>query len=303
MTAIHLVAPSGYCLQQEAALRGIERLQMAGHRVINPAIIGRRWQRFAGNDEERLADLNNLADLSESEIVLAVRGGYGVSRLLKQIDYSALAQRQRQRPLLICGHSDFTAFQLALLAHGGGVTFSGPMLAANFGAPELNAFSWQHFWQALSEPAVTLRWSCSGTPFATAGTLWGGNLAMVLSLLGTPWFPSIDGGILVLEDINEHPYRVERMLLQLDEAGVLRRQRAIVLGNFSTAKSNDYDAGYGLEDVYALLRQRLTVPLVTGLAWGHEARTVTLPLGAYGELAHDGREVRLRFSGHPTLLT
>ncbi len=106
----------------------------------------------------------------------------------------------------------------------------------------------------------------------------GRNLAMLISLIGTPWMPKIENGILVLEDINEHPFRVERMLLQLYHAGILPRQKAIILGSFSGSTPNDYDAGYNLESVYAFLRSRLSIPLITGLDFGHEQRTVTLPL-------------------------
>lgn len=107
---------------------------------------------------------------------------------------------------------------------------------------------------------------------------------MLISLIGTPWMPQIENGILVLEDINEHPFRVERMLLQLYHAGILPRQKAIILGSFSGSTPNDYDAGYNLESVYAFLRSRLSIPLITGLDFGHEQRTVTLPLGAQAML-------------------
>lgn len=108
-----------------------------GHQVENQTIIPRRMQRFAGTEAQRLSDINSPATLEgENTIVLAVRGGYGASRLLESIDWAGLAARQQQDPLLICGHSDFTAIQLGLLALHNVITFSGPMLAGNFGAPE-----------------------------------------------------------------------------------------------------------------------------------------------------------------------
>lgn len=176
--------------------------------------------------------------------MLAVRGGYGASRLLADIDWQALVARQQHDPLLICGHSDFTAIQCGLLAQGNVITFSGPMLVANFGADELNAFTEHHFWLALRNKTFTIEWQGEGPTCQTEGTLWGGNLAMLISLIGTPWMPKIENGILVLEDINEHPFRVERMLLQLYHAGILPRQKAIILGSFSGSTPNDYDAGY-----------------------------------------------------------
>ncbi|ECE0864544.1 muramoyltetrapeptide carboxypeptidase [Salmonella enterica] len=302
MSLFHLIAPSGYCINQQAALRGVQRLTDAGHQVENDEVIRRRFQRFAGTDAERLADVNSLASLTSPDtIVMPVRGGYGASRLLDRIDWQALASRQQRDPLLICGHSDFTAIQAGLLAQANVITFSGPMLAANFGAETLNTFTEQHFWLALRKAQFTVEWQGDGPQCDVQGTLWGGNLAMLISLIGTPWMPTIDKGILVLEDVNEHPFRVERMLLQLEYAGILNRQSAIVLGSFSGAAPNEYDAGYSLESVYAFLRSRLSVPLIIGLDFGHEQRTVTLPIGANATLKNTRQGTQLTLSGHPTL--
>ncbi|EKK5530155.1 muramoyltetrapeptide carboxypeptidase [Salmonella enterica] len=302
MSLFHLIAPSGYCINQQAALRGVQRLTDAGHQVENDEVIRRRYQRFAGTDSERLADVNSLASLTSPDtIVMPVRGGYGASRLLDRIDWQALASRQQCDPLLICGHSDFTAIQAGLLAQANVITFSGPMLAANFGAETLNTFTEQHFWLALRKAQFTVEWQGDGPQCDVQGTLWGGNLAMLISLIGTPWMPTIDKGILVLEDVNEHPFRVERMLLQLEYPGILNRQSAIVLGSFSGAAPNEYDAGYSLESVYAFLRSRLSVPLITGLDFGHEQRTVTLPIGANATLKNTRQGTQLTLSGHPTL--
>lgn len=302
MSLFHLIAPSGYCINQQAALRGVQRLTAAGHVVENSDVIARRHLRFAGTEAERLADIHSLVELSDPDIiVMPVRGGYGASRLLPHIDWQSLALRQQRDPLLICGHSDFTAVQCGLLAHGNVITFSGPMLAANFGAEEMNAFTEDHFWRALTQAQFTVEWPGEGPTCHTEGTLWGGNLAMLISLIGTPWMPKIEGGILVLEDVNEHPFRVERMLLQLFDAGILNRQNAVVLGSFSRSEPNTYDAGYDLNTVYAFLRERLSVPLITGLDFGHEQRTVTLPLGARAVLRNGGGNTQLSISGHPTL--
>ena len=124
---------------------------------------------------------------------------------------------------------------------------------------------------------------------------------MIISLMGTPWMPTIKNGILVLEDINEHPFRVERMLLQLYHAGILAQQNAIILGSFSGSAPNDYDAGYNLDSVCDFLRARLSVPLICGLDFGHEQRTVTLPLGANAVLKNDKNGTQLTLSGHPVL--
>ncbi|MGK4351320.1 muramoyltetrapeptide carboxypeptidase [Enterobacter sichuanensis] len=302
MSQFHLIAPSGYCINQDAAQRGVQRLLASGHQVENQTIIPRRQQRFAGTEAQRLNDINNLVNLKgANQIVLAVRGGYGASRLLESIDWQGLAQRQQQDPLLICGHSDFTVIQLGLLALHNVITFSGPMLAGNVGAPELDAFTMDHFWRALCNPTYSVEWQGNGPHWECEGQLWGGNLAMLVSLIGTPWLPHIEDGILVLEDINEHPFRVERMLLQLYHAGILERQSAIILGSFSGSAPNDYDAGYTLETMIDFVRSRLDIPVITGLDFGHEQQTVTLPLGAHASLIHNDSGSRLTLSGHPVI--
>ena len=302
MSQFHLIAPSGYCINQDAAQRGVQRLLASGHQVENQTIIPRRQQRFAGTEAQRLNDINSLVNLKgANQIVLAVRGGYGASRLLESIDWQGLAQRQQQDPLLICGHSDFTVIQLGLLALHNVITFSGPMLAGNFGAPELEAFTEEHFWRALRNPTYSVEWQGNGPHWECEGQLWGGNLAMLVSLIGTPWMPQIEDGILVLEDINEHPFRVERMLLQLYHAGILERQSAIILGSFSGSAPNDYDAGYTLETMIDFIRSRLDIPVITGLDFGHEQQTVTLPLGAHASLIHNDSGSRLTLSGHPVI--
>lgn len=297
----HLIAPSGYCHNQPAAQLAVERLRAQGHQVDNCEVITRRDQRFAGSDAQRLVDLNGLAEMASlPDIVLAVRGGYGATRLLPHLDAAGIAARLRDREVIICGHSDFTVIQSALLKQGQ-ITFSGPMLAGNFGVEALSEFTVEHFWRALTSPKLTLRWETKPQNVEVTGTVWGGNLAMLTSLIGTPWLCAPDDGILVIEDINEHPFRVERMLLQLAQSGLLARQKAIVTGSFTGAKLTDYDNGYDFDSVWTLIRQVTGLPLVTGLEFGHHWNTVTLPLGAQGHLQVNGSTSTLTLSGHPTL--
>jgi muramoyltetrapeptide carboxypeptidase len=126
---------------------------------------------------------------------------------------------------------------------------------------------------------------------------------MVCALLGTPYFPHMRGGILFLEDVNEPTYRIERMLLQLLQAGILERQKAILLGDFLSIPSMPNDGGFDLAAVWTFLRSRLSVPLITGLPFGHGRRRLTLPVGAQARLSVRGRRAQLQFRGHPTLRT
>jgi muramoyltetrapeptide carboxypeptidase LdcA involved in peptidoglycan recycling len=159
MSRFHLIAPSGYCINQQAAALGVQRLALQGHQVDNREVITRRDQRFAGDDRERLNDLNALVALEGADIiVLPVRGGYGASRLLEMIDWPGLVRRQQSQPLLICGHSDFTAVQMGLLARGGVITFSARCWLA-ISAPHSMILP-----SAISgRRCVSLNWSSSGT--------------------------------------------------------------------------------------------------------------------------------------------
>ena len=209
------------------------------------------------------------------ELVIAARGGYGWSRLLDRIDFAALARARKQW----MGHSDFTAFQLAALAHARMTTFAGPMAAYDFGAAIPSAFTLDHCWGLLSATRYEIECALEGPDFAGEGVLWGGNLAMVAHLAGTPHMPRVDDGILFLEDISEHPYRIERMIYQLHHAGLLVRQRAVLLGDFSDYELGPNDNGYDAVAMVAHVRARLDVPVYTGFPFGHCPEKLTLPVG------------------------
>jgi len=235
-----------------------------------------------------------MAAHPEVELAIAVRGGYGWSRLLDRLDYRAIA-RTRTRWL---GHSDFTAFQLAALAHAGMTTFAGPMAAYDFGAVTPSAFMFEHCFRLLGAERAAVDCALAGPDLDCAGTLWGGNLAMVAHLVGTPHWPSVDGGILFIEDIGEHPYRVERMLHQLHFAGVLRRQQAVLVGEFNGYAPGLNDNGYDLNAVIAHARAHFGVPILTGLPFGHCPDKLTLPVGGQCALTVRGGAARLALSDY-----
>ena len=299
---IHLIAPSGATFDQRSPDNAVRYLNEQGITVENLACVKRVHQRFAGSDVERLAEINALAQLEAETIVMVTRGGYGLQRILAGIDWPALANVVKHG-VQICGHSDFTALQLGLLAKTGAISLAGPMLNYDFGrvnqtgdssAP--NSFMWQHFQRAIKErrldcnvlQAQSYLGEWQNTK-ALNGLLWGGNLTILSTLIGSEFMPSTDqtrGGILFLEDINEHPYRLERMLIQLLEAGFLAQQKAILLGDFSGYRLADNDRGYDFATVIAWLRARLpnSIPILTGLPFGHCPEKLTLPVGAQANL-------------------
>ena len=295
---IYIYSPSSAVRDKAAFKRGVKRLQSLGHEVeIDEAALATH-QRFAGDDVTRLAAISRAA-ASGADVALISRGGYGLTRILDAIPYQAVAKAIHSGTEFV-GVSDFTAFQSALLVKTGAVSWAGPALGEDFGA-EAGA---DDIMEACFDDLVCGQGEGTGWRMPArdsadlpalrsihGAVLWGGNLCVLTSLLGTPYFPAIDKGVLFLEDVNEHPYRVERMLDQLRHAGVLARQKAIVLGQFTGVRKVPHDRGFGMQTVVARLRELLKVPVLTGLPYGHVATKVLLPVGAKVELAADGRDV------------
>jgi muramoyltetrapeptide carboxypeptidase len=294
---VGIVAPSGYAADVLAIARATDRLASLGYRVRNfhdPAL---KHQRFGGADAARAAQLHAAAADPDVQIMLALRGGYGLSRLLPELDFALLAESGK----LFVGHSDFTALHMGLLAQARAISFAGPMICDDFSRPDPSDFTLNSFKACLAGPSHAIEFeSCDNPVLDVAGTLWGGNLTMLAHLAGTPYLPEINDGILFVEDINEHPYRVERLMLQLLHAGLLN-QKAIVFGDFSGYRLTDYDNGYDFGAMLNYLRGRLGVPIFNGLPFGHLRDKATLPVGCQARLFSDGRNTSLKMSGYPSL--
>jgi muramoyltetrapeptide carboxypeptidase len=297
---IRLIAPSGYAHDPAAMARGVARLREAGCEVEGLDVLNRAMLRFAGNDAERAGDINALASVDTlPDIALVTRGGYGAARLLEHLHYDALRERLAGSSLALVGHSDFTALQLALYAKSGVRSFAGPLLA-DLGAEPHDVPTWDNFWCTLGSSVMAVTWPTPATAgLDVRGTLWGGNLAVLCSLLGTDYFPRIDGGILFVEDIGEPPFRIERLLYQLHLSGVLGRQRALVLGGFRDCRPGSRDNGYDITAAFAQIASVAGIPLVHGLPHGHAERQLTLPFGADARLHVAAGEARLECSGYP----
>ncbi|MCO5101317.1 MAG: LD-carboxypeptidase [Burkholderiaceae bacterium] len=302
---IEIIAPSGAHLSLERFDRALERLRERGHELRCSAPRD-GWQRFGATDDERLAQIHRAARAHDLDAVMITRGGYGLSRLLDRIDWAQVAESVA-RGVRWIGYSDFTAFQLALLARTGASSFAGPGVAGDFGVDEPDPYMLEHFDALMDGGLLSVRWrepwpECGHAAAAVAhlrrptaagaappasnrssdsivGTLWGGNLSLVAAAVGTPYLPVVEGGVLFLEDVAEHPYRLERMLHQLLYAGVLETQQAVVLGEFTEWKPSPHDNGYDLAAVVEHFRSRIRVPIVTGFPFGHVPRKAVLGVG------------------------
>ncbi len=295
MRSLYLYSPSG-ALPVPAALRRAEqRLRALGFEVQRDTAATARSQRFAGDDAARLAGIRRAAEAAP-DIALATRGGYGLTRLLDAMPWRRIAA-SIERGTRWVGYSDLTAMQLGLLAHTGAQSWHGPMATGDFGRADadggLDDVTRDCFVEAMdgSLEAVGFRTETGFDGLSARGVLWGGNLSVLVSLLGTRHWPKVYAGILFLEDVGEHPYRVERMLLQLHQAGVLASQKAVLLGAFSDWTPSPQDKGYKLKDAVAALRAVSKTPVLTGLPFGHVPTKVCLPVGRKVQLLVDGRNV------------
>ena len=299
MAHIYVFSPSSSVRDKAAFRRGVARLKALGHEVEVDAAALSAHQRFAGDDETRLAAITR-ASFSGADIAIISRGGYGLTRLLPQLPYKAMAKAVAQGTQFV-GFSDFSAFQASLYARHSAPTWSGPDVVADWGREEVDDIMQDTFqdlalgqnegagWRLPVRDTRAMTHRPDGV-WAKNATLWGGNLSVLTSLIGTPYFPDIRGGILYLEDLAEHPYRIERMLTQWLHAGILARQKAIVLGAFTHYKLSSHDAGFQINTVVDRLRQQLKVPVLTGLPYGHVATKVCLPFGVQAQLMVQGRD-------------
>ncbi|MCF0253840.1 MAG: LD-carboxypeptidase [Duodenibacillus sp.] len=277
-----------------AARAGLEAL---GWRVSAAGNVLRCHQRFAGTDDERAAGLMQAFCGMDADFVLALRGGYGCTRLLPLLDWDALAASEA--PFM--GLSDCTALNCALLAIAGKPSWQGPV-ASWFSRPDPERDAM--FQAALSSPHWRLACPASGPDLELEGVLWGGNLSMLASLAGTPWLPAVEGGILVVEDVAEPAWRIERMLDQLANAGVLARQRAIVAGDM---RGHDRGQGEGagrfaLGDAFAYIARKAGLPVIAGLPFGHVEHCACLPLGVPATLKLTGGRLELATDAAPAPL-
>lgn len=312
MAHIYVFSPAGVVLDKVGLRRGVAQLEAMGHEVeLDEAVLARE-SRFAGDDATRKAAFARAAK-SKADVVMCSRGGYGITRILPTLPYAAIA-KSMARGTKWLGFSDFTALHAAMLSRTASTPalnmWAGPVLVSDLGVPQPHLAMQDALQDVLSDQAEGVGWRMAAKQWRTIeklsptqrkaytrpihnATLWGGNLCVLQCLLGTPYFPSVEGGILFLEDTAEHPYRIERMLTQMHQAGVLAQQKAIVFGAFSDFKLGPMDKGYTLQSVVDYLRTLVPIPIYTDLPFGHIPGKVCLPVGRPVSLLTQERDVFL----------
>jgi muramoyltetrapeptide carboxypeptidase len=274
---VALVSPAGPLRGEGDLVRAVDNARSFGWEPVVGTQARARAGYFAGSDADRLADLNRALADDRIDAIWCLRGGYGSMRLLDRLDYAAISRR----PKAIIGYSDITALHAAIGRRTGLVTYHGPTARE-----ALTPFARESLVRAVvqgADPCGSTRGARPIRRGTTVGRLAGGNLAVLAALCGTPYFPDLDGTLLVLEDVGEAMYRVDRMLTQLRLSGALAGVRGIIFGHCTECPESD-DGERPLDEVLAEVADALEVPCVAGVPIGHIEGQWTLPFGCIAEL-------------------
>ncbi len=279
---IGLISPASAPSSAEVIEKGARYLERLGYEVKVGAHAATVHGYLAGTDDQRAADLNAMIADRSVKAIIAVRGGYGSGRILSSIDFRAL----KRNPKIIVGYSDITALQLAIFCRTGLVTFSGPMAAVEM-FENIDPYTEEHFWRTVTSNAKIgqLR-NPEGEPLEilrngkAIGRILGGNLATLCALLGTSFSPGYKESILVLEDVDEAPHRIDRMLTQLEQAKILSKISGLVFGKFIDCVPTDPSKPHlSVDQILRNTAERVKCPVAANLQYGHLSKKLTIPIG------------------------
>jgi muramoyltetrapeptide carboxypeptidase len=293
---VAVVAPASPPHDPENINRSIHLLEELGFEVTLGPNVRKRWGYLAGSDRERAFDLMEVFSNPAVKGIFCVRGGYGTARLLDLLDFGVV----RENPKVFVGYSDLTTLLAAFLTKANLVTYHGPFLDSRFFKNPSAEFTRLGLFRAVME-TEPLGGICMDYPEPetveivhkgiASGPLIGGNLSVFCALMGTRFFPRVDGAILFLEDVSEAPYRIDRMLTHLENAGVLGRVAGIAVGICAHCEDPKAESATEFrQSLQSVLRERLArfeIPVVTGLPFGHATYNATLPYGSRATLDAD----------------
>jgi muramoyltetrapeptide carboxypeptidase len=263
--------------------KSVKYFEKLGYRVEVGKNVGKERGYLAGEDSERLDDFHAMFKNKNVKAIFCVRGGYGSARLLDKINYKLI----KDNPKIFVGYSDITAMQLAIYSQTGLVTFAGPMPAVDFWQDEVSEFTEENFWRLItSNKKVGKLINPNEEKFfllskgKTEGRLLGGNLALITSLMGTKYLPAFKNSVLLLEDIGEPPYRVDRFLNQLRLGNILHDTGGVILGRFVDCYENDTSKKtLTLNQVIIDYFEKLNKPVIYNFKHGHIAENISIPFG------------------------
>lgn len=286
---IGLVCPAGP-ITQERLDRSLANLLQLGLIPVQGKAILQQNGYLAGNQAERLEDLHRMYRDQDIKAIWCIRGGFGATHLLPELDYKLI----KKHPKILLGYSDITALHCALLSRLGICNLHSPVASSEmtpYTLDQLRKIIFGHSGQlvrigfspendALFAEGKTVYERYTIRPGQAHGILWGGNLSLLSALCGTPYLKINRDFLLFIEDIEEAPYRVDRMITQLLQVLPLRRLKGVILGVFEGCEKKEGAASQSLKEVMMDKFGRLSVPVIYGFSFGHILHQCTLPFGA-----------------------
>ena len=287
---IGIVSPASCPPDEEIYQQGVNYLKNLGYNVVQSEHVLDKRGYLAGDDADRVQDLNKMFSDPQIDAIICSRGGYGAPRIIDQIDFEAV----KNNPKIFVGYSDITTINLAIWRKTELITFSGTMVAVEMGRG-IHPFTENNFWKTLTSidsigilsnpPDIPINIFKSGK---AEGRLLGGCLSLINVLLGTPYCPDFRDSILFIEDIDEEPYRVDRYLAQLRLAGILHQVKGIVVGQFIDCIPKDPEKpSLELDQIFQDYFGQLDIPIITNFVYGHGSIKHTIPIGVQAILDTD----------------
>jgi len=280
---IGIISPASSPKDYSLVESGVKYIEGLGYRVLIGKNVGKVRGYLAGTDEERVEDIHQMFDDKNVKAIFCIRGGYGAFRLLDKIDY----QLVRKNPKIFVGFSEITSLQMAFLHKAKLITFAGPMVVANF-ANDVDKFTEEKFWRMLTSKVKPAHIKFSEDRIIsinnidkTSGRLIGGNLAVLTAMIGSAFLPSLKNSILLLEEISEPPYKIDRMFNQLRLNKVFDKVIGIILGDFIECEETDKSKKtLTIDEVFRDYFAELKIPIINSFPHGHSKNILTLPFGA-----------------------
>jgi muramoyltetrapeptide carboxypeptidase len=279
---IGIIAPAGPVYELNTFHAGVEVIKRLGYEVQVSENCFSKIGFLAGNDENRAKDINEFFKDSSINGILCMRGGYGSIRLLNLLDYDII----KANPKVFIGYSDITALHSAIHKKCNLITFHGPMLSSDLAADRTFDKEWllAAIMGNLKKNAIELN-SYNSNEYNIKGRLIGGNLCVLCSMLGSEYEEDFRDKILFLEEIEEEPYKIDRMLHQLKNAGTFKKLRGVVLGQFTNCHPKDETRSFSLTEVFMEFFKGINKPVFFGLTAGHGDSKITIPLGINIEIS------------------
>jgi len=284
---IGLISPASPPPDPNMIESGVKYIESLGYKTTLAKNVGKVRGYLAGTDEERVEDIHQMFSDKNVKAIFSLRGGYGAFRMLDKIDYKLI----KNNPKIFVGFSEITALQMAFLSKTKLISFAGPMVLPNFSS-EVSSFTEDNFWKVITSSKIKstvkieiLNESSLTNSVKVIGKVVGGNLAVLSAMIGTDYLPNFKNKILLLEEISEPPYKIDRMLNQLRLHNIFNEVKGIILGDFIDCIEQDKNKNtMELTDVLSDYFESLSIPVIKSFPFGHSKNIVTLPIGCKIEI-------------------